>query len=163
VKRALPALALTLAAAGPALAQDADAARARLEMFIGRWTLLGDEERVLETCRWYADKRSFVVCESEAKTADGVLRAVSVLGYDDVAARYTYHHYNDRGRSRSQQGWWADDGTLRFAGERVLRGKPVREQVTIRRHERGFTLVEQRSVEGGDWQTTGEAEYRRLR
>ena len=118
---------------------------------------------VTEVCTWFDERPSVVVCRSEHRPATGPpVRGVSLLGYDESTQRYTYYHYNNRGLTRSQIGWWVD-GEFRFVGERLIGGRAVREQVRIRRSDKGMTFEEQRSVEGGPWTPRASFEYLRLR
>src|SRR5687768_3879360 len=65
--------------------------RARLEMFVGSWTVLGQEDSFSETCEWYHNK-SFVVCNSEERQPHGMFKGVSILGYSELAGTYTYYN-----------------------------------------------------------------------
>jgi hypothetical protein len=131
--------------------------RARLAMFVGSWTVLGQEDSFSETCGWYHNK-SFIVCDSEEKQPRGVLKGVSILGYSELAGTYTYYNYNSTGGSRALIGF-ANGDEWRFTGERLVRGDVVRYQVLIRPTNSGFAFREERSVNGGAWAAGAEVSY----
>jgi hypothetical protein len=158
--RTLPFLvgAMWLAHAASAAAQTSPAeARARLDVLLGSWTLAGQEDAYSETCEWYPNK-SFVVCNSEEKSPQGVSKGVSVIGYSELSGMYTYYNYGSSGGSRMLNGFLRGDEFV-FTGERPVRGNMVRYQVSIRPMSSGFAFREERSTNGAPWVTAMQADY----
>lgn len=135
----------------------------KLQMFVGRWTLEGREDRYLEQCDWF-DGRFTVVCNTESKRRDGtVSRGMSVLGYLPEEDVYTYHGFNSSGRNETQRGGFRGT-TFWVEGEARDGGKHVKSRVTITPKTDGnFTLVGESSTEGAPWVTDGTFQYKRLR
>jgi hypothetical protein len=131
--------------------------RARLEMFVGSWTVLGQEDTFSERCEWYHNK-SFIVCNSEERQSHGVFKGVSILGYSELTGTYTYYNYNSTGGSRALIGFTKSD-EWRFTGERLVRGDMVRYEVLIKPTHSGFAFREKRSVNGAAWVLAAEVSY----
>ena len=73
----------------------------RLSFLVNDWTIEGAEATYRENCEWYAE-RSFVVCNTEDRESGKPVYSVSILGWSAAAQNYTYHHYAQSGRSRSE-------------------------------------------------------------
>lgn len=153
--------------AAPPGPKPAEAARPpgyeKLQMFVGRWTLEGREDRYLETCDWY-DGRFTVVCNTTNRRADGtVSKGMSILGYLPEEDVYTYHGFNSSGRNETQRGTF-EGSTFRVQGEAREGGQMLRSRVTITpRPDGAFTLVAESSAEGGPWTTDATIQYKRAR
>ena len=73
----------------------------RLSFIVGDWTIEGAEATYRENCEWYAE-RSFVVCNTVDRENGQPVHSVSIIGWSAATRNYTYHHYNQSGRSRSE-------------------------------------------------------------
>jgi hypothetical protein len=139
-------------------AEEPAKARARLGVIVGSWTIEGMEKAFSETCAWY-DGNSHVVCTSEEKEGDRVSRGVSVLSYSEHAGTYAYYHYGSSGFARYLTGFHVDGNWL-FTGERrTSSGDTVRSQVRMSPMGEAFGFKEERSTNGGPWQTVAEFKY----
>ncbi len=132
-------------------------ARARLNAIVGGWTISGQEDSYSEICDWYHN-RSFVVCNSEERQAQGVSKSVSVLGFSEISGTYTYYSFSSSGSSRSLNGFLRGDEWI-FTGERQIRGDVVRYQVSMKPTTSGFAFREERSPNGGPWTVVAEFNY----
>ncbi len=132
-------------------------ARARLEAFVGSWTVLGQEETYSEICEWYHNN-SFIVCNTEQRQPKGVSKSVSILGFSELTGSYTYYGFGSSGGSRSLNGFRKGNEWL-FTGERTARGDLVRYQVSMKPTTSGFTFLEERSTNGGPWVVAAQFEY----
>lgn len=122
---------------------------ARLAAVVGDWALEGQEATYRELCEWFGD-RAFVVCRASDST-DGS-SSVSIFGYSVADGRFTYHHYNGRGTSRSEAGFPHGVGGLVYTAERRTSAGVVRSTTTLTPVADGrlhFRL--ERSVDGGPW------------
>lgn len=129
----------------------------RLAALVGDWTLEGQQDSYRELCEWFAD-RAFVVCRASDST-DGS-SSVSILGYSVAEGRFTYHHYNGRGTSRSEAGFPHGVGGIVYTAERKTSSGVVRSTTTLTPVPDGrlhFRL--ERSVDGGPWTVAAEFHY----
>ena len=131
--------------------------RERLEMFVGSWTIPGQENSYSEICEWYHN-RSFIVCNTEEKRPQGVSKSVSVLGFSELSGMYTYYSFGSSGGSRFLNGFLRGDEWL-FTGERPVRGDMVRAQVSIKPTTSGFAFREERSTNGAPWIVAAQVDY----
>jgi hypothetical protein len=131
--------------------------RERLEMFVGSWTIPGQENSYSEICEWYHN-RSFIVCNTEEKRPQGVSKSVSVLGFSELSGMYTYYSFGSSGGSRLLNGFLRGDEWL-FTGERPVRGDMVRSQVSIKPTTSGFAFREERSTNGAPWIVAARVDY----
>ena len=132
-------------------------ARARLNAFVGDWTVAGQEDSYSEICEWYQN-RSFVVCNTEEKRAQTVAKSVSVLGFSETSGTYTYYSFGSSGGGRNLTGFLRGDEWI-FTGERAIRGEMVRYQVSIKPTTIGLAFREERSTNGGPWMVVAEFNY----
>lgn len=130
---------------------------ARLAALVGDWTLEGQQTTYRELCEWFAD-RAFVVCRASDAT-DGS-SSVSILGYSVAEGRFTYHHYDGRGTSRSEAGFPHGVGGIVYTAERKTASGVVRSTTTLTPVPGGrlhFRL--ERSVDGGPWTVAADFHY----
>lgn len=139
-----------VAIAAPAVAQTHAAdVEARLARIVGDWTIAGQEATYRETCVWYG-KRAFVVCNS-SDSSDGSM-GVSELGYSKARERFTYHHYNGDGSSRSESGFPHGALGIVYTDERPSKAGLARVTTYVEPHPDGrLRFRQERSVNGGAW------------
>lgn len=100
---ALVVIGTSLSAQQPS-ANQSDAARKRLEYFIGQWKLAGTDTTGdkpvgfsgTQQCEWFETGR-LVICRGETTDSSGPLKEIVILGYNPTAGLYT--RYNFEGRS----------------------------------------------------------------
>ena len=157
-------MALDLLIASLLLAQPAPAGihppevERQLAFLVNDWTIEGSENAYRETCRWY-HQRSFVVCESVDSTEGPAEHSVSIFGWSATSRNYTYHHYAQNGRSRSETCFANDQRGLTCLGERRTDTGLVQSRSHIWPVERGAAFRSERSIDGGPWRETVRLEY----
>jgi len=130
----------------------------RLAFLVNDWTIEGSEAGYRETCRWY-HQRSFVVCETVDRTDGAPVHSVSILGWSAATKNYTYHHYAQNGRSRSETCFANDLQGLTCLGERRTEAGLVQSRSHIWPVEGGAAFRNERSVNGGAWSETVRLKY----
>lgn len=130
----------------------------RLAFLVGDWTIEGHEADYRETCRWWHDN-SFVICETQDRTEGEAVHSVSLFGWSAAARHYTYHHYAQTGRSRSETCLAHDQGGLTCLGQRDTDTGQVRTRSRVWPVEGGLQFVAERSLNGGDWQESVRLKY----
>lgn len=131
---------------------------ARLAFLVEDWTIEGSENVYRETCRWYHG-RSFVVCEAEDRSEPTPSHSVSIFGWSAAAKTYTYHHYSQSGRSRSETCFASEQGGLTCLGERRNGEQLVQTRAHIWPVEGGAAFRSERSVNGGAWTEATRLKY----
>lgn len=130
----------------------------RLSFLVGDWTIEGAEGTYRENCEWFAE-RSFVVCNTEDRASGQLVRSVSILGWSAAMQNYTYHHYGQDGRSRSETCFANELGGLTCLGQR--RDGPT--LIETRSHvwpvKEGAAFRSERSENGGPWKTAVSLKY----
>ena len=112
----------------------------QLSFLVNDWTIEGAQATYRENCDWYAD-HSFVVCNTIDREGGVPDHSVSIFGWSAATQNYTYHHYGQNGRSRSETCFANQQGGLTCLGQR----------------RDGSTLIESRSH---IWPIPGGAEFR---
>lgn len=130
----------------------------RLSFLVNDWTIEGAEATYRETCEWYAD-RSFVVCNTVDREGGTPSRSVSILGWSEATQNYTYHHYGQSGRSRSETCFANDLGGLTCLGERRDGSKLIESRSYIWPVQGGAAFRNERSENGGPWKETVRLKY----
>jgi hypothetical protein len=130
----------------------------RLAFLVNDWTIEGSEAGYRETCRWYY-QRSFVVCETVDQTDGAPAHSVSILGWSAATENYTYHHYAQNGRSRSETCFANEQQGLTCLGERRTDAGLVQSRSHIWPVEGGAAFRNERSVNGGPWSETVRLKY----
>ena len=130
----------------------------QLAFLVNDWTIEGSEATYRETCRWY-HQRSFVVCESVDSSEGAPAHSVSILGWSAATKNYTYHHYGQNGRSRSEMCFPNDQRGLTCLGERRTDAGVVQSRAHIWPVEGGAAFRSERSVNGGAWSETARLKY----
>ena len=130
----------------------------RLAFLVEDWTIAGAEGTYRETCEWYAE-RSFVVCNSEDRETGTPVRSVSIFGWSAVTQNYTYHHYAQNGRSRSETCFANELRGLTCPGQRREGPKLVESRSHIWPAKGGAEFRIERSENGGPWQETVSLKY----
>ena len=130
----------------------------QLAFLVNDWTIEGHESKYRETCTWY-EARSFVVCDTLDKTESTPARSVSILGWSAATKNYTYHHYAQDGRSRSETCFANDLKGLTCLGERRTDTGIVQSRSYIWPVAGGAAFRNERSTNGGPWSETVRLKY----
>lgn len=130
----------------------------RLSFIVNDWTIEGAEATYRETCEWYAD-RSFVVCNTVDRDGGTPAHSVSILGWSAAAHNYTYHHYGQNGRSRSETCFANEQGGLTCLGHRRDGPKLIESRSYIWPVAGGAAFRNERSEDGGPWKETVRLKY----
>ena len=130
----------------------------RLSFLVNDWTIEGAEGTYRENCEWYPD-RSFVVCNSEDREGGPPARSVSILGWSAASQNYTYHHYAQNGRSRSETCFANELGGLTCLGQRRDGPKSIESRSHIWPVDGGAAFRNERSENGGPWKDTVSLKY----
>lgn len=150
----IAAAALLLAGPGAALAgAHPPEVEHRLSFLVNDWTIHGAETTYREHCEWFAE-RSFVVCNTEDRESGQPVRSVSILGWSAADQNYTYHHYAQNGRSRSETCFANDLGGLTCLGRRREGAKLIDTRSHIWPADGGAGFRAERSENGGAWKET---------
>ena len=160
VFRAAGALALAFLALGGAASAEVHPAEVerQLSFLVEDWTIQGAEATYRETCRWYHE-RSFVVCESVDREAGAPAHSVSIFGWSTDDRSYTYHHYGQNGRSRSERCFPNPERGLTCLGERRTPAGLVLTRSRIWPIDGGAQFVAERSSNGGPWTESARLKY----
>ena len=130
----------------------------RLSFLVNEWTIEGSETTYRESCSWYAE-RSFVVCNTEDRSGGDPVLSVSIFGWSASAQNYTYYHYGQNGRSRSETCFPSDIGGLICLGQRRDGPRLIESRLHIWLVEGGAEFRNERSENGGPWQETVQLKY----
>lgn len=130
----------------------------RLAFLVEDWTIEGMESSYRETCRWY-HQRSFVVCETVDRSEGEPSHSVSILGWSAAASHYTYHHYGQNGRSRSETCFANALQGLTCLAERRAETGLVQSRSYIWPVEGGAAFRQERSENGGPWTESVSLKY----
>lgn len=134
--------------------------RSELEFFRGAWTIEGHDATYREVCEWLPG-RAFVACNAEDRSENLPGHSLSVFGYSETDAQYTYSGFAGSGSQRSLQGS-LQDGVWRFHGQSGRAPNWRRWQVTITPTPKGFHFREEVSDGSGPWRESVVLEYLRL-
>jgi hypothetical protein len=134
--------------------------RSDLEFFRGAWTLKGHEATYREACEWLPG-RAFMACNAEDRSETPPGYSLSVFGYSEADAQYTYNGFSGSGSQRTLQGS-LQDGVWRFHGQSGRAPNWRRWQVTITPTSAGFHFREEISDRSGPWRESVVLEFVRL-
>lgn len=135
-----------------------EAVERSLAFLVNDWTIEGLEDRYRETCSWWED-RSFVICETTDATDGNPLRSVSIFGFSATGRHYTYFHYGQSGRSRSETCFPHQPAGLTCLGQRQTEVGHIQTRSRIWPVTGGAQFVAERSLNGSDWQETVSLKY----
>jgi hypothetical protein len=130
----------------------------RLSFLVNDWTIEGYEATYRENCDWFAG-RSFVVCNTEDRSSGDLEHSVSIFGWSASTQNYTYYHYAQNGRSRSETCFPSDIGGLTCLGQRRDGPNVIESRSHIWPVEGGADFRSERSINGGPWQETVRLKY----
>lgn len=130
----------------------------RLSFLVEDWTIEGAETTYRENCEWYA-QRSFVVCNTVDRESGSPQHSVSILGWSAAGQNYTYHHYNQSGRSRSETCFPSAEGGLTCVTDRRDGAKLIQTRSHIWPVPGGAAFRHERSENGGPWAETVRIKY----
>jgi len=143
--------------ATPEASAHASSVDARLNYFVGEWTIPGLSTGTFnQKCAWYSG-RSFVVCNFQ----DGRDSTVgqTIFGYSESQRRFTYYRYDSRGRGLYQLGFPYGTYGIVFTDERKEPEGLVRVQTTFNLEDEGLRYTQYRSLEGRSWQRVADFRY----
>ncbi|WP_066554253.1 hypothetical protein [Croceicoccus bisphenolivorans] len=159
MRRLLLALAALLAIPANASAGvHPEAVENGMAFLVNDWTILGYEGKYRETCRWWHEN-SFVICETTDDTEDPAQHSVSMFGWSEAGKHYTYYHYGQDGRSRSETCFANAEGGLTCLGGRTGEAGLIHTRSRIWPIAGGAQFVAERSVNGSDWGETVRLQY----
>lgn len=130
----------------------------RLAFLVNDWTIEGAEATYRENCEWYAD-RSFVVCNTVDREDGTPSNSVSILGWSTATQNYTYHHYSQSGRSRSETCFANELSGLTCLAQRRDGSKLIESRSYIWPVQGGAAFRNERSENGGLWKETVRLKY----
>jgi hypothetical protein len=130
----------------------------KLAFLVNDWTIEGYEQRYRETCIWF-EGRSFVVCQTLDETEASPARSVSIFGWSAATNNFTYHHYADDGRSRSETCFANELKGLTCLNERRDGAKLIESRSHIWPVAGGAHFRNERSENGGPWKETVSLKY----
>jgi hypothetical protein len=131
--------------------------RAALEFFRGEWTIKGSETAYSESCDWLPGN-GFIACHAVDRSEQKASFSMSVFGYSEADAQYTYNGFASSGTQRSLRGS-VHDGIWRFHGQSERGSNWRRWQVTITPTPEGFHFREDVSDRSGPWRLAVEFTY----
>lgn len=112
----------------------------KLAYFAGKWASEGDTKAspfgpagkfsFTEICQWF-DGKFALVCHSDGKMQDSVVKGLSIMGYDPGEKTYTYYETNTIGESIFSRGTVEGD-TWSWENTSKMNGKPVRARFTLK-------------------------------
>jgi hypothetical protein len=130
----------------------------RLSFLVNDWTIEGYEATYRENCDWYAE-RSFVICNTEDRSGGDPEHSVSIFGWSASTQNYTYIHYGQNGRSRSEICFANDRDGLTCLGERRDGSRLIQTRSHIWPEQGGAEFRNERSENGGPWHETVRLKY----
>ena len=151
----------TLAAQTPAPAPKPGAAHQRLEMFLGKWTQVGEAQASpygpagkltsTDTYAWMPGG-FFLLHRWEARQGAVDFKATEILGYDARHRVYTSHVFDNFGNSGSYK-ITPQGNTWTSTGDSEVGGKLLKERYTIvfRSPATSFSLKAEYSTDGAKW------------
>lgn len=148
---------LTSAAVGQAGVHPTEVEQ-RLSFLVNDWTIEGAEATYREHCEWYAE-RSFVVCNTVDREDGTPVQSVSILGWSALTQNYTYHHYGQNGRSRSETCFASAQKGLTCLYQRRDGPKLIESRSHIWPVQGGAAFRNERSENGGEWKATVRLKY----
>lgn len=142
----------------PAVAQTTP--RSALEFFRGAWTLKSYEGTYREVCDWLPGG-GFLACRAEDRSENPPDFSLSVFGYSEPDASYTYNGFSGRGSHRALRGSLHGQ-VWRFHGEAGRGPHWRRWQVTITPTPEGFQFLEEVSDNSGPWEEVVQLQFIRI-
>lgn len=130
----------------------------QLSFIVNDWTIEGAEHTYRENCQWYAE-RSFVVCNTVDSESGKPVHSVSILGWSAATQNYTYHHYGQSGRSRSETCFANERAGLTCLYSRRDGAKLIESRSHIYPVAGGAAFYNERSENGGPWKETARLKY----
>jgi hypothetical protein len=109
------------------------AEQARLQTFVGTWTVEAEEEgfayTLRETCEWFTGG-FHVVCRSEGTGAASAMRAQAIIGYDTREKTYTRYSHNSLGNGIFMKGSVSGQ-VWTWTGDISVDGKPMKLRAAV--------------------------------
>jgi hypothetical protein len=112
----------------------------KLAYFAGKWASEGEMKpspfgpggkfTFTETCEWLPGGFA-LACHSEGKMQEGIVKGLSVMGYDPGEKTYVYFETNSLGENVFSRGRVEGD-TWTWTNESKMNGKPVRARFTLK-------------------------------
>lgn len=130
----------------------------RLSFLVNDWTIEGAEATYRENCEWYAE-RSFVVCNTEDRESGEPVYRVSIFGWSVATQNFTYHHYAQNGRGRTETCFANESGGLICLSQRRDGAKLIESRSYTVPLDGGAAFRAERSENGGPWTETVNLKY----
>jgi hypothetical protein len=130
----------------------------KLAFLVNDWTIKGYEQKYRETCTWFEGK-SFVICRTFDETEARPGQSVSIFGWSAATKNFTYHHYADDGKSRSETCFATELKGLTCLYERRDGAKLIQSRSHIWPVAGGAEFRNERSENGGPWKETVRLKY----
>ena len=139
------------------------AERSRLDVFVGRWNLEGQQYgdltgpaakiSAVETYEWLTGG-FFLVHRFEGRVGDAETACIEIIGHDALSQSYPRHSFYSNGvtnewRSRERDGIWTLTGDWQMAGK----SPKVRCTTVFSDSGNSMTGKWERSTDGAKWQT----------
>ena len=149
-------LTIALLAAAAANAHPAEVDQ-KLAFMVGDWTIKGLEANYRDNCTWF-DARSFVICDT-TDNRRGNHHSIAVLGWSAAGGHYTYHQYDESGRSRTEPCYANSEKGLTCLGEMRTKDGLVQTRSFIWPTASGLGIRQEKSVNAGPWTDVGRIDY----
>ena len=149
-------LTIALLAAAAANAHPAEVEQ-QLAFMVGDWTIKGLEANYRDNCTWF-DARSFVICDT-TDNRRGNHHSIAVLGWSAAGGHYTYHQYDESGRSRTEPCYANSEKGLTCLGEMRTKDGLVQTRSFIWPTATGLGIRQEKSVNAGMWTDVGRVDY----
>ncbi len=125
----------------------------------GKWTVEGSDSTYLEVCDWI--QGNHLQCISISKEKEGIDSSISYLTYSATEKAYIYYGIYGSGNTRTLRGKWEIDKFI-FEGQRVTNEKTVKWRVTMKPVNRNLDFLEEKSIDGGEWNESSKFQYKRV-
>ena len=129
----------------------------QLAFMVGDWTIKGLEANYRDNCTWF-DARSFVICDT-TDNRRGNHHSIAVLGWSAAGGHYTYHQYDESGRSRTEPCYANSEKGLTCLGEMRTKDGLVQTRSFIWPTASGLGIRQEKSVNAGPWTDVGRVDY----
>ena len=129
----------------------------QLAFMVSDWTIKGLEANYRDNCTWF-DARSFVICDT-TDNRRGNHHSIAVLGWSAAGGHYTYHQYDESGRSRTEPCYANSEKGLTCLGEMRTKDGLVQTRSFIWPTATGLGIRQEKSVNAGMWTDVGRVDY----
>jgi len=140
------------------------AARERLAVFEGTWTMAGDTSgpAFRETCEWLPGERRHMICRPRFETESGVIEHRTIYSYRPADSTYVVTALLAQGQVLTYHGRVEGDRWT-FDLQPGPRNDTQRLRMIVTMAPDTIHFVEESSENGGPWRVTEDYRYARLR